>query len=113
MPDHSNKTPIQIDRETFTPLTPIPTRLRHKLLFQLALFWIGEAVEDGVKLSTSLRDRVRARLKEFCATYFSDAIFDSALDHTATNALEATVAGNNNLYAFHSRALGDRFTFRL
>ena len=82
MPGHTNKFQVQLDRENFAPLTPVPFKLRHRLLFQIALFWIGEAIENGVKLSVTLRDEVRARLKEFSATYFYDKVYDAVLDNT-------------------------------
>src|ERR1700722_520660 len=113
MPEHSNKIQVELDRENFAPLTPVPLKLRHRLLFQVALFWIGEAIDGGVKLSASLRNEVRARLKDFSATYFADRVYEHVLDHTAANAFDATKAGNNNLYAYHARAGGDRLTFRL
>jgi len=113
MPQNTNRIAVQLDRENFAPLTPVPLKRRHRLLFQVALFWLGEAIETGVKLNVTLRDEVRARLKEFSATYFSDKVYDAVLDNAATNAFDATKSGHNNLYAHHARTQGDRLTFRL
>jgi hypothetical protein len=113
MSKYKSNITIRIDRSTFEPVTAVPKRKHHRLLFQLALLYFGEAEEEGRQIDESLMYEVVDKLKAIRKNKLGDLAWDTTLMQAVQRAYAITQAGTNHLYSYHSGRDGDQFALRV
>lgn len=92
------KTTVLVSSENLFTTTSVPSKLKAKAAWYVAMIYLGTEMDKGRQLNDALCAEALAHLRELNQHCFNGYVFDKALRGQLDRAIEICRTGKNNLF---------------